>query len=150
MSKICNYCGAEMQDSEVLCKKCGFPNTGESREFLEKKLEAGIYKEFLVDREDKAGLKILSDLSAKKKLPPEVRKAGSGLYVVISPCDAVPLGKEAEFLRLEMTHKISQLEYQLAGIKNDVHTIKRCTVFFTALMIINLVCSFLIALGAIK
>lgn len=156
MSKICNYCGAEMQDSEVLCKKCGLPNTGESRELINLKVSAGLYKQ-----REAAGAEIeqLRQLDLDKKLPNEVsRYGGASRYVIAYPSNAIPPEQEDKYLRLrslenqkrsekticEACKTLRHIEQQNYAVLERLRTIKNCAVFFAVLTVIGLVCSFLL------
>lgn len=133
--KTCNYCGAEMTDSEVICKKCHLPNTGESREVIEMKVSLGIYKYY---RLAEADLKRILALERAKKLPNEVRLA-NGVYCVAWP-NKDTKGKEDEYLKFRNATNLEQCE-------NHLRTIRNCVIFFVILTVIGLVCE--LVLGSI-
>lgn len=134
MAKTCNYCGAEMPDSDVICKKCHFPNTGESREAIEMKVSLGIYKYY---RPAEADLKRLQALSRENKLPNEIFLKNGLFYIAWPNKDAK--GKEDEYLKFRNATNLEQCE-------NHLRTIKNCVVFFTVLAAIGLVGGFLLAI----
>lgn len=135
MAKICNYCGAEMPDSKITCEKCGLPSTGESRELIEIKTKAGIYKTAIVSPENKERYQLLRNLSKKRKLPPEIKRADDVSYSVIVP--VVKRTDTDEYLKLRNAANLEQCE-------NHLRTIKNCEVFFTVLAAIGLIGGFLL------
>ena len=153
MAKICNYCGAEMPDSEIFCEKCGFPNTGDSRDVISLKVSAGLYKQRNAKGEE---IERLRQLNRHKRLPNEIaRSGGSAEFTIAYPSDDIPPEQEDQYLQLlsianqdrteellrEALHRIEQQNYTAL---ERLRIIKRCTVFFAALTAISLICAVLI------